>query len=308
MEHYERRRAQIRIYYALKELGYTFFGYKEDRSKLMEDYFDPESWDGVATHPNHPGVVVCIGVGPYEAKSRSGRDEVKNEFDPGETCHKCQGSGRWPGGLTLTEARLDPAKQHYLEYLQESSKGSVRMGMPHVVSPLNYHDDGSPKCGYCAGRGHKLVTRQVVLYTWPTFQANPKGRNWHVEKDGKVILSGVGLAKCAGYYSGPDVNADAAVTKLVDQIHAAVVRGERASDAPRTAGAAESVDAGGVKFEVNHERDWTWVRFPGGKPPETVREALKATFGARFSGKRVAWYITRPVSVEDLQATFGARV
>ena len=48
-------------------------------------------------------------------------------------------------------------------------------------------------------------------------------------------------------------------------------------------------------------RCWTWLTF-GGKPDEAIREALKSQFGARFSGKRMAWYITSHVSAAEIAA------
>ncbi len=56
---------------------------------------------------------------------------------------------------------------------------------------------------------------------------------------------------------------------------------------------------------VAHDRDWTWIYFPG-KPDEDVREALKSQFGARFSGKRVAWYIQSHVEETALRPIIGA--
>ncbi len=47
-----------------------------------------------------------------------------------------------------------------------------------------------------------------------------------------------------------------------------------------------------ASFTVTHDRDWTWIHFPG-KPAESVLASLR-TF-AKFSRRRVAWYITRGV-------------
>ena len=35
-------------------------GYAEDRSDIRVDYFAPASWNGVATHPDHPGIVGAL--------------------------------------------------------------------------------------------------------------------------------------------------------------------------------------------------------------------------------------------------------
>lgn len=298
MEFYKTQKAQIRIYHLLLELGYIFFGYKPDRSRPMEDYYDRESWGGVATHPDHPGVVVCVGVGKYDVQGHSGKTEVKNVFTPGDICQKCQGTGVWPDGLTYTEALLNPRQQHTIKYLEESHGG--QLGHPDIVSPLVYFDDGRPKCGYCTGRGHKQKCEQVNGVTWPVFQANPRGRNWHVEKDGKIIVSGIGLGTVAEYSYGSGSDAEKMARYIVEKIHAAVTGSSRTVSNAVVAGDGA---AGSVNFQVKHDRDWTWIHF-GAKPDEPVREALKQQ-GGRFSKKRMAWYIPRRVELAELQQRLG---
>jgi hypothetical protein len=56
--------------------------------------------------------------------------------------------------------------------------------------------------------------------------------------------------------------------------------------------------------KVKYERDWTWLEFAG-KPDETVRETLKTKLGARFSGKRVAWYITSHIEESAIYAAIA---
>lgn len=54
-----------------------------------------------------------------------------------------------------------------------------------------------------------------------------------------------------------------------------------------------------VACTVEHDRDWTWINFAS-KPAQDVIDALK-DFGARWSKRRSAWYITRPVAGEDIR-------
>ncbi len=56
-------------------------------------------------------------------------------------------------------------------------------------------------------------------------------------------------------------------------------------------------------ISVTYERDWTWITFPG-KPADNARDALKG-MGARFSGKRCAWYIGQHVEAESILAAIG---
>jgi hypothetical protein len=57
-------------------------------------------------------------------------------------------------------------------------------------------------------------------------------------------------------------------------------------------------------FIVEYERDWTWLKFTE-KPEESVRETLKSKLGARFSGKRVAWYITSHIEESAIMAVIA---
>ena len=201
----DKRRAIVRIGKELQARGWTLFGYKEDRSDAMTDYYSPASWDGVATHQEYTGVVACIKVGQYVAE-RSGKDG------------------------------------------------------------------------------------------WPTFQATPKGKAWHVEQNGQdgtaaIVTQGVGLSKCAfGDWKGD-------VARICD----AIEQGARSA----VGQIAESKEGaqGDALPRIEHNRDWTWVFFPA-KPSEAARDQLKQ-MGGRWSGKRGGWYFRRLVPREAFAAIFG---
>jgi len=141
---------------------------------------------------------------------------------------------------------------------------------------------------------------QVVDYTaetragaddWPVFQATPKRRGWHIEKDGKIVETGLAyLGKCADYTTG-----DESVQQVVTAIERAAERAMTASteENPQDDGA---FDDGGVRIE--HERDWTWLFFPE-KPAENIREQLKS-MGARWGKNRQGWYFRRRVERGEL--------
>lgn len=171
--------AVARVGVELQNRGWTIYGYKPDRSDSMTDYYDPARWDGVATHPDYPGVVVGV---------------------------KSRGRSRF-----YTEA-------------------------------------------YYEG--------------WPTFQATPKGKAWHVEKDGHIIATGAGLNRCAGYTTGYQ----AGVKKLCDDIEAAAQRTAR-STSPSSADAFAPVTVEQVTIE--HRDDGAWIFFAD-KPEKAVRTRLKS--------------------------------
>jgi hypothetical protein len=205
MHHTERRRATVRIGEELRHRGWELFGYYEDKSDPMTDYYSPASWRGVATHSHHAGVVVCVDVGDYTVENRAGKDG------------------------------------------------------------------------------------------WPEFQATPHRKTWHVECDGKIVRSGVGLSPCAGYGN----NWEKAVKELVDEIEYAAKAPNRSTDpSTRLRTGAATVDTGDYTVTVEHDRDWTWLIFDA-KPPTEVREQLK-DMGARWGRKRQGWYFRRNVPDEEL--------
>ncbi|MBN1173421.1 MAG: hypothetical protein JXA67_14715, partial [Micromonosporaceae bacterium] len=141
------------------------------------------------------------------------------------------------------------------------------------VSPTNrwvLHRSGSRTSATTAGH-----------VEWPTFRPNPERRLWHVEKDARILDSGIGLGPCADY----DRNrAATAVNRIVDRIEAAVRRRE----GNETPGAAATANADGVIIRRNLQRAGIEVSFPA-KPDETVRAGLKR-LGFRWSRRQELWY------------------
>jgi|GEM_PF-3430853 len=296
----ERRRAVVRIGEELQRRGWTLYGYTPDRSDAMSDYWAPATWDGVAVKD---GATACVDVSEYTTR-RAGQDIIEHTSVPGEPCAHCQGTGIWPGGLTYEEAKANPAGQHFVEYCAQ--RGS-RPGHPDVVSPLHYHgvgagDDanpdapfGAPKCLHCSGRGHRVRTESTVVGRWPSFQANPKAKTWHVERDGRIVGSGVGLQGCASY---DQEEADAAVARICDRIEALTFPAAREAREQDTV--ASGIVEREIPFTVYREDDWTWIAF-GRKPSPELRERLKRA-GGRWGKRRGAWYFKRAMRPQDLAA------
>lgn len=279
-----------RVGEALAQRGWQLYGYHKDESDPMTDYYSPASWDGVATHPDFPGVVAGVGVSAYIAE-RGGKEETYSEALPGETCERCGGSGLDPLGWTLEAARKDPQRYHRERIEAEFGPESrARVLLHDVVSPIPFTSGEKMKCIKCAGRGHALRYEMHVRYVWPTFKATPKGRMWHVERGGQIITTGTGYERCWGY----DQGAKDAVKAVCDAIEAAARRGNAQKQE------AKPARSGAGAVQVTHDRDWTWIAFAE-KPDEAVREALKAQ-GARFSGRRKAWYIREHVPEEEVLA------
>ena len=55
--YYKMRDAKVRIAHILMNKGWKVYGYKEDKSDIMTDYFDHAYWDGIATKNGYVLVV-----------------------------------------------------------------------------------------------------------------------------------------------------------------------------------------------------------------------------------------------------------
>ncbi|MBU1747316.1 MAG: hypothetical protein KKA73_06475, partial [Chloroflexi bacterium] len=296
----ERSRAVARIGEELQRRGWDLYGYHADQSDLSTDYHNPASWRGVAVKD---GVVVGVDVSSYDAQM-SGKPEYRINMVPDVPCEHCAGTGIHPDGLTYDEAVANPAGQHALIHARQ--RGGT-LGHPHVVSPLHYHGVravaeecvnptapyGAPICLHCAGRGYTQKQEQELVRTWPTFRPTPKGKTWHVEREGRIVASGVGLQACAHWNNDKTASP---VRDLCDRIEAAAFPAPRVTlAAPATTREQRSITAGTVEgdvpFTVYEEGDWTWIAF-GRKPSEELRDRLKRA-GARWGKRRGAWRFTR---------------
>ena len=68
----DRRTAIALLGRELEALGWKLYGWKEDRSDSMTDYFDPEHWQGLATKEGGFVVVVDCNHGDVERISHPG--------------------------------------------------------------------------------------------------------------------------------------------------------------------------------------------------------------------------------------------
>ncbi|MDX9975149.1 MAG: hypothetical protein RBU21_19335, partial [FCB group bacterium] len=66
-----------------------------------------------------------------------------------------------------------------------------------LVVDIDYGFDG----GQVVGK-RVYTTVQYLQEFGVTWQANPPRKNWHVERDGKIIASGNGIGSIDGYESG----------------------------------------------------------------------------------------------------------
>ena len=141
-----------------------------------------------------------------------------------------------------------------------------------------------------------VVCVQVIDYTvesssgkdgWPAFEATPKRKGWHVEKDGEIVATGLAyMMKCSRSIGWE---------QHVEQVATAI---ERAAERAMTkvSNRDQGEVSNGVRLE--YDRDWTWLFFPE-KPAAEIRERLNG-MGARWGRKRAGWYFKRRVEQKEL--------
>ena len=283
----ERRRAKINLGLALRARGWTLYGFHEDRSDPMTDYYAPASWDGVA---ERCGYVVVVDISPESSLlKRSGGWRTTKRVQ-GDDCAHCGASGKEPDGWALEEARANPRE------FNRSWAREVEALLPDVVNPRLFDADGDQKCTRCSGRGHAWKLEEVTL-PWPSFQGNSAHKLWHVEKDGRILDSGVGLGPCADW---DRERATAAVEWIVNRIEAAIARCEG-----KTTTDVDSQDStDGVIIRRNPARQGNEGVFSA-KPAEEIRAALKR-LGFRWSRRQGLWYARfRPSLWSQVHALLG---
>lgn len=212
----ERGKAKAALGLALRARGWTLYGFHEDRSDPMTDYWAPASWDGVAEKRGYV-VVVDVSAGSSLLKRSGSRSTAMQP--PGDDCDHCE-----------------------------------------------------------------------TVFTWPGFRACLPRKLWHIEKDGRILESGIGLGPCADYDKD---KAAAAVNRIVDRIEAAIHRLE----GNETPGAAATTNADGAIIRRNLEKGGIEVVFSA-RPGETIRAGLKR-LKFRWSRRQGLWYARYNASLWD---------
>jgi hypothetical protein len=259
----------------LQAEGWTLYGFKEDRSDSMTDYYDPACWDGIAEKDGANGTfVVVVDVKPSSETvlKRSGGYQTTKRV-PSDDCTHCQGTGKEPDGWNYEEALASP-QEFNLDRTKRQTPGAVSL-MPHVVSPLYFDEAGEEKCVKCSGLGHTWKLEQVSV-DWPEFGPNPPRKLWHVEQGGRILDSGIGLGPCADW---DKERAQAAVERIVNRIENAV------HGNPSVAAIASVTE---VTIRRNSLRNGIEVVFPA-KTAADIRASLKR-LRFRWSRRQGLWY------------------
>ena len=174
--YYSYREVKVMIAHKLMSMeGWKVYGYKEDRSDSMTDYFDPANWDGVA---EKNGYILCVDVygaaEPQEIREYN-HSEVTYDKSFAEKIKKLEAMTVERGA---SEAEAESAKK-MIERLQEKA----------IEAAEN-------------------ASKYIVVGTVPGHMEHPPKMNWHIEKDGMIIAKGNGILKYAHIWKYYGYNCD----------------------------------------------------------------------------------------------------
>ena len=153
--------------------GWSIYGYKEDRSEAMTDYYEPASWDGIAVKNGYILVMnnsysggTLAGNYVLRSYSRDANEIIKKLIDKNQKLlslaeNEAASEGEKTNAFAMIEKNNHKIQSYRNEYyLDEDSNNPYPANLPAV-----------------------------------TYQKNPGRATWHIEKDGKIIDKGTGYFK-----------------------------------------------------------------------------------------------------------------
>lgn len=162
MYYWDKREARVMIARELVKKGWKIYGWKNDESDAMIDYFSPADWDGIA---EKNGYVLCIDQNNLR---HSGYEQ--KEYIGGNAVYK-------------TNARI----QKLQAMMSDAASTENEKASCAVLIQKEQEKSG-------------MIEKYKVIETYPTFSyANPRGTNWHIEKDGQIIAKGKGVFAVNNY-------------------------------------------------------------------------------------------------------------
>lgn len=170
--YYDYREVKVMIAHKLMAMeGWKIYGYKEDRSDSMTDYFDPANWDGVA---EKNGYILCVDV--YGAAEPQ---EIRKYNYSGFTYdHSIAEKIKKLEAMTVERGA------------SEAEEASAKLSIERLQKK--------------AEEAKENANKYIVVGTIPGHMAHPPKMNWHIEKDGIIIAKGNGILKYAkvdSYYN-----------------------------------------------------------------------------------------------------------
>ena len=175
--YYDYREVKVMIAHKLMAMdGWKVYGYKEDRSDSMIDYWDPADWSGIA---EKNGYILCVDVygaaGPQEIR--------KYNYD----------------GFTYDRSITEKIKKLEAMTVERGASEEEAASAKKSIEKLRKKAEES------AENREKYIVVGMV----PGHMAHPPKMNWHIEKDGIIIAKGNGILKYAHIWKYYSYNCDA---------------------------------------------------------------------------------------------------
>ena len=170
--YHDYREVKVMIAHKLMNMeGWEVYGYKEDRSDSMTDYYDPANWDGIA---EKNGYILCV--------------DVYGAAEPQEI-RKYNYSG-----FTYDQSIAEKIKKLEAMTVERGASEAEAASAKMMIERLQKK----------AEEVTENASKYIVVGTVPGHMAHPPKMNWHIEKDGVIIAKGNGILKFAHiwkYYS-----------------------------------------------------------------------------------------------------------
>jgi len=161
--YYDYREVKVMIAHKLMSMeGWKVYGYKEDRSDSMTDYWDPANWDGVA---EKNGYILCV--------------DVYGAAEPQEI-RKYNYSG-----FTYDHSIAEKIKKLEAMTVERGASEAEAASAKIMIERLQKK----------AEEATENAGKYIVVGTIPGHMAHPPKMNWHIEKDGVIIAKGNGILK-----------------------------------------------------------------------------------------------------------------
>lgn len=152
--YYEKRDAKVKIAEELMRMGWEVYGFKEDESDSMTDYYSPANWGGIAEKNGYILVVDCNAEKEREITRYN------------------------PNYIQMTEAdknKIESLKNMTVE--RGASEGEAVASQKLISKIKAKYED-------------QKVSQYEVIGKIPAHLGNPNRAMWHIEKDGCLVDKG----------------------------------------------------------------------------------------------------------------------
>lgn len=174
--YYDYREVKVMIAHKLMSMdGWKVYGYKEDRSDSMTDYWDPADWSGIA---EKNGYILCVNV--YGAAEP--QEIRKYNYS----------------GFTYDHSIAEKIKKLEAMTVQRGASEAEEISAKLSIQRLQKK----------AEEAAENANKYIVVGTIPGHMAHPPKMNWHIEKDGIIIAKGNGILKFADIWKYYRYNRD----------------------------------------------------------------------------------------------------